>query len=337
LSEFILGIETSCDETAAAVVSGEKRILSNVVSSQVDWHRSFRGVVPEIASRKHLEQINAVVAQALADARTGLKDLSGIAVTQGPGLVGALLIGLTTAKALSYARGLALVGVNHLEGHIYASFLDYPELEPPLVALVVSGGHTTLIYMKDHGEYQILGETLDDAAGEAFDKIASFLDLGYPGGPIIDTIAAKGDPEAINFPRAMIKSDNFDFSLSGLKTAVINYVTKTRARGQKINLNDLAASFQAAIVDVLTYKSLRAAQEMKVQKLVVAGGVAANNYLRKKFKELDQRDNLRVYFPSHNLCTDNAAMIAWAGYFHFKRGERLGLEAAPDPNLILTK
>ncbi|HAW60604.1 MAG TPA: tRNA (adenosine(37)-N6)-threonylcarbamoyltransferase complex transferase subunit TsaD [Actinobacteria bacterium] len=333
-SLLILGIETSCDETSAAVVADGKRILSNIVSSQVDWHRKFGGVVPEIASRKHLELINLVVSEALTQAGVALGDLTAIAVTRGPGLVGALLIGMAEAKALSYVTGLPLIGVNHLEGHIFANFLEHPDLKPPFVSLVVSGGHTSLVHVGDYGNYDVLGETLDDAAGEAFDKIAKFLGLGYPGGPIIDELARKGKPEAIDFPRAMLKTKGYDFSLSGLKTAVLNYVARAKDEGRGVNLPDLVASFQAAIVDVQVHKTLRAAEEKGVDKIVLAGGVAANTALREKLRGAMGK-KMALFYPSIVLCTDNAAMIACAGHFRYLKGERLSLEANPDPNLSL--
>lgn len=333
--KLILGIETSCDETAAAVVADGRKILSNVVSSQVNLHQKFGGVVPEIASRKHLEIINSVVVEALEQAQVKLESLSAVAVTQGPGLVGALLVGVATAKALCYGTGLDLVGVNHIEGHIYANFLEHPRLSPPFIALVVSGGHTTLIYMEDHGNYEVLGRTLDDAAGEAFDKVAGFLGLGYPGGPVIDRLARQGNPEAIDFPRAMLWTKNFDFSFSGLKTAVLNYVSKAKAEGRKVSVSDLCAGFQAAVVDVQVHKMVAAAKDRDIHKLVLAGGVAANTALREKVSQRAKKEGLKVYYPSAALCTDNAAMIACLGYFRWRKGSRLSLEANADPNLPL--
>ncbi len=333
--ELILAIETSCDETSAAVVANGQEIVSNIVSSQVDLHRKFGGVVPEIASRKHLELINPVISEALDGAQVLLNDVSAVAVTLGPGLVGALLIGVSTAKALAYAKNLPLVGINHLEGHIFANFLEHKNLKPPFVCLIVSGGHTSLVFVKDLGDYEVLGETLDDAAGEAFDKIAGFLGLGYPGGPIIDNLAKEGNAQAVSFPRAMIHTKNFDFSLSGLKTAVLNYVAHLKNENKQFNMADLCASFQAAIIDVLVSKSVRAAKEKGVDKLVLAGGVAANSGLRDQFKDICQKEKLRLYYPSAALCTDNAAMIGCAGYYRFKIGERLSLDSYPDPNLKL--
>lgn len=334
--DLVLGIETSCDETAAAIVKDGKEILSDVVSSQVKWHEKFKGVVPEIASRKHVEFINPVIEEALLEAKVGFHDLSGIAVTFGPGLIGALVIGVATAKAMAYVLNIPLVGVNHLEGHIYANFLEHSELSPPFIALVVSGGHTSLIYVEDYQKYKILGQTLDDAAGEAFDKIAGFLDLGYPGGPAIDKIAKDGNPRAINFPRAMMSSGDFNFSLSGLKTAVLNHVSRLRAEGKELSLPDLAASFEAAVVDVQVSKTIRAAEEEGVKTVVLAGGVAANTSLRRKLAKEVEPKGIKLFYPSLGLCTDNAVMIAAAGYFRLKTGERFCFDAVPDPNLSLT-
>jgi len=333
--EFILAIETSCDETSAAVVADGKDVLSNIVASQVDLHRKFGGVVPEIASRKHLELINTIIGEALDEAKTSFDELAAIAVTWGPGLVGALLIGVSTAKAIAYAKDLPLVGVNHLEGHVFANFLQHEDLCPPFICLIVSGGHTSLVLVNDLGEYEVLGETLDDAAGEAFDKIAGFLELGYPGGPIIDNLAREGNAKAVVFPRAMLHSKSFDFSLSGLKTAVLNYVARMNNKGKQSNIADVCAGFQAAVIDVLVQKSVRAAEEKGVQKIVLAGGVAANSALRQQFKEVADSKNIGLFYPSIALCTDNAAMIGCAGYYRFKKGERMSLDLYPDSNLKL--
>ena len=333
--DLVLGIETSCDETAAAVVRGGKEILSNIVSSQVKWHKKFKGVVPEIASRKHVELINPVIEEALLEAKVSFDDLSGIAVTSGPGLIGALVVGVATAKAIAYVLRIPLVGVNHLEGHISANFLEHPKLTPPFVALVVSGGHTSLVYVEEYQRYEVLGQTLDDAAGEAFDKIAGFLDLGYPGGPAIDKIAKNGNPKAVDFPRAMMNSGDFNFSLSGLKTAVLNYVSRLRAQGKEPSLPDLAASFEAAVVDVQVSKTIRAAEEEGVKTVVVAGGVAANTSLREELNKEAEKKGIKLFYPSLKLCTDNAVMIAAAGYFRLKKDEHLSLGAVPDPNLSL--
>lgn len=332
---LILGIETSCDETAAAVVRGGTEVLSNVVASQVDLHARFGGVVPEIASRNHLEAVNLVIDEALDVAGAGLDDLDAIAVTVGPGLVGALHVGLATAKAIAFATGLPLVGVNHIEGHVFANLLEHPDMRPPLVALIVSGGHTLLVYVPDFGEYEVMGSTIDDAAGEAFDKIAKFLGLGYPGGPAIDKLAKSGNPEAIPFPRAMLHTKDFDFSLSGLKTAVINYVRKEREQGREPPLADVAASFQAAVIDVQVHKTLHAAELKKVATVLLGGGVASNTALRDKLRSELINRNMRLVFPSGRMCTDNAAMIASAGHFRLWRGELLPLNADASPNLQL--
>lgn len=333
--ELILGIETSCDETAAAVVAQGRTVLSNVISSQVEWHKKFKGVVPEIASRKHIELITPIIEESLIEAGIDFIDLKAIAVTQGPGLVGALLVGMGVAKALSYATGIPCVGINHLEGHIYANFLESLHLEFPFVALVVSGGHTSLIYVQDHGVYQILGETLDDAAGEAFDKIAGFLNLGYPGGPAIDKLAKDGNPEAIQFPRAMLHTDDYNFSLSGIKTAVLNYVAKEKKEGKEVSLPDLAASFEAAVLEVQVIKTIKAAKDKGVKKIVLGGGVAANSFLRESLKQKASEEEIDLFYPSRKLCTDNGVMIACAGYYRFKQGIFLNLDASPDPNLSL--
>ncbi len=311
---LLLGIETSCDETSAAVVCGGDEVLSLVISSQTDLHARYGGVVPELASRAHLEAILPVVHEALDVAGVGLADLDGVAVTRGPGLIGALLVGLTAAKAISFAMGIPLLAVNHLEAHIYANFLSFPELEPPLVAFVVSGGHTLLVYMQAHRDYQVLGETLDDAAGEAYDKVARFLGLGYPGGPIIDRLARQGDPRAVAFPRAMMRDGTYNFSLSGLKTAVINHVRKLRDKGEVVPVEDIAASFQAAVVEVQVHKIVRAAGEMGVKSVLLAGGVAANRYLRDELEGALSGKGIELYYPPLDLCMDNAAMIASLGY-----------------------
>ncbi|HEY3375546.1 MAG TPA: tRNA (adenosine(37)-N6)-threonylcarbamoyltransferase complex transferase subunit TsaD [Candidatus Aquicultor sp.] len=332
---YILGIETSCDETAAAILRNGREVVSSVVASQIEFHQKFGGVVPEIASRKHLEVINPVLDEVMVESGLTYEDLSAVAVTVGPGLVGALLMGLGTAKAISYVKGLPLVGVNHLEGHIYANFIDHPELKPPLLALIISGGHTMLVHMKDYGSYEIMGQTLDDAVGEAYDKVASFLGLGYPGGPIIDNLAKDGNPAAIPFPRAMMRKGEFNFSLSGLKTAVLNYVAKLGRETHEIPLPDLAASFQAAIADVLVSKTMLAARDKGVDKVVLAGGVAANSYLRERMIRATKGEGLQLYYPHAYLCTDNAIMVAAAGYRRFLDGERISLAANPVPNLHL--
>lgn len=331
----ILGIETSCDDTAAAVVVNGRQIVSNCVASQIDIHQKFGGVVPEIASRQHLENLSLVIEEALEQAGIGFADLSAIAVTYGPGLVGALLVGVSTAKALAYARGIPLIGVNHLEGHIYANFLEYPDLSFPLVALVVSGGHTDLLYMEEHGKYRVLGRTRDDAAGEAFDKIARVLGLGYPGGPLIEKLAQAGNPAAIDFPRARLSGDSLDFSYSGLKTAVLNYINQKRMAGQPWSPADVAASFQEAVIEVLVDNTVKAVWREKVETIILAGGVSANSRLREALLASSLPAGTQVYFPSINLCTDNAAMIATAGYYRYRSGEFATLSLNAVPNLAL--
>jgi len=318
---LILGIETSCDETSTAVVSGEDEVLSLIISSQVDLHASYGGVVPELASRAHLEALLPAIEEAMQGAGAEYGDLRAVAVTRGPGLIGALLVGLTAAKAISFALDIPLLAVNHLEAHIYANFMQFPGLEPPLVAFVVSGGHTLLVHMPAHRTYRVLGETMDDAAGEAYDKVARFLGLGYPGGPIIDRLSRRGDPEAVAFPRAMMRDGSYNFSLSGLKTAVINYVRKARERGEEIPVEDIAASFQAAVVDVQVDKITRAAGEMEVSRVVLAGGVAANRYLREKLEEALEGKGIELYYPELELCADNAAMIASLGWRMLRDGD----------------
>ena len=334
-TEVVLAIETSCDETAAAVMRGGIEVLSSVVASQVDFHARFGGVVPEIASRKHTEAIVAVVSEAMERAQLRFEDLDAIAVTYGPGLVGALVVGVAYAKGLSLATGLPLVGVNHLEGHIFANMLADPTVEPPLVALVVSGGHTSLVHMPEWGVYHTLGETLDDATGEAFDKVAKVLGLGYPGGPVLSRLAAQGDPHAIDFPRAMMRSGDYSFSLSGLKTAVINHIRHEQQAGRTLELPDLAASFQQAIIDVQVAKSLQAAEECGVKTFCLAGGVAANVALREALHGALADRGVRLSVPPFELCTDNAAMIAAAGTYRFRRGQRLGLDAEAESALRL--
>lgn len=330
-----LGIETSCDETSAAVVADGATVLANVISTQIPIHRRYGGVVPEIASRQHVESIISVVETALQEANSDWSDLSHIAVTAGPGLVGALLVGLSYAKALAYSLFLPLVGVNHLEGHIYANFLAHP-VRLPLLCLVVSGGHTDLIYMPEHGRYESLGRTLDDAAGEAFDKIARALGLPYPGGPEIDRLARTGDETAFSFPRAWLEPDAFDFSFSGLKSAVLNELNRMQQKGDAVPVADVAASFQAAVVDVLVTKAVAAAVTKRVPVLYVAGGVAANSSLRQKLQKAAQARGIEVRFPPLQLCTDNAAMIAAAGYRYWRAGKFAGLDLNATANLPLS-
>ena len=312
MSELILGIETSCDETAAAVVADGHEVLSNVVSSQIDIHARYGGVVPEVASRAHVEMMTPVIAEAMVEAGVEAKDLTAIACTVGPGLIGSLLIGVSSAKALSLVWDKPLVAVNHLEAHLYSSFIEEPDLELPVVVLLVSGGHTMLILMEGHGKYRLLGQTLDDAAGEAYDKVARYLGLGYPGGPIIDKMAMDGDPHAVKFPRALAK-DGYDFSFSGLKTSVVNYVRKN----PDVPDVDIAASFQEAVVDVLLTKARRAVKEFGATGLCLAGGVAANSSLRERTLDLAIEDGIKGFVPSRSMCTDNAAMIAAAGWWRY--------------------
>ena len=331
----VLGIETSCDETAVAVVEDGRTVLSNLISSQADLHARFGGVVPEVASRAHVEALNPLLEEALTEAGAGFGDLDAVAVTRGPGLVGALLIGLACGKAVALATGLPFVGVNHLEGHIYANFLEHGEPEPPYVCLVVSGGHTMLVHMTANHAFEVLGQTLDDAAGEAFDKVARFIGLEYPGGPALDRAARTGDPNAVRFPRAMEGSGDFDFSLSGLKTAVVRHVTAERAAGREPDVADLSASFQEAIVDVQVTKTIRAANARGVETVLLGGGVVANTRLRERMEAAGRRAGLGVVFPSLPLCTDNAAMIACAGWYRLRAGERTPLDAGADPSLRL--
>ena len=331
----VLGIETSCDETAVAVVEDGLTVLSNLISSQVDLHSRFGGIVPEVAARAHIEALDPLLEDALEQAGTDFGGIGAVAATLGPGLVGALLVGLTAGKAIALATGKPFIGVNHLEGHIYANFLEHGPPEPPYVSLIVSGGHTMLVHMKARHDYEVLGQTLDDAAGEAFDKVARFLDLGFPGGPALDRLAREGDPNAIRFPRAMGGSDDFDFSLSGLKTAVMRFVKQERSHGREPDPANLAASFQEAVVDVQVSKTVRAALEREVGTILLGGGVVANTRLREHIREAGEREGLRVLFPSLGLCTDNAAMIACAGYYRLEAGERTPLDTEADPGLPL--
>lgn len=331
-----LGIETSCDETAAAVVAGGRRVLANVVASQVDLHRRYGGVVPEVASRCHVEAVLPVIESALGQAGVRPEGLAAIAVTRGPGLVGALLVGVAAAKALALAWGLPLIGVNHLEGHIYANFLADTDPEWPLVCLIASGGHADLLYMAGPGQIEILGRTRDDAAGEAFDKVARAMGLGYPGGPEIARLAGNGDPTAFDLPRAFLEEGSLDFSFSGLKTAVIYLLEDCRRRGKEPDPADLAASFQQAVVDVLVEKTFLAAQERRVNQVLLAGGVAANWQLRVAFQSRAADLGLNFRVPPPEMCTDNAAMIAAAGWHAFQRGRRDGLDLDVEPRLSLT-
>jgi N6-L-threonylcarbamoyladenine synthase len=329
-STLVLGIETSCDETAAALVMGGHDVCSSVVSTQVDLHADFGGVVPEIASRAHLESLNPIVARAIVEAGVSEQRIDAVACTIGPGLIGALLVGVAAAKSFALAWDVPFIGVHHHEAHLYAAFLEDPTLEFPLVVLLVSGGHTMLIEMRNHGEYRLLGQTIDDAAGEAFDKVARFLGLGYPGGPAIDREAESGDPEAIAFPRAMLH-DTLDFSFSGLKTSVINYVRKH----PDVSSADVAASFQAAVVDVLVVKARRAAKAVGAKGLVLGGGVAANSLLRERFLDACTADGIHGFLPSRSMCTDNAAMIAAAGWYRLRSDGPTSLDCGAYPNLRL--
>lgn len=331
----ILAIESSCDETAAAVVKNGREVLSNVIYSQIALHTEYGGVVPEIASRKHIEKINQVIEQALVDADKKLDDMNAIAVTYGPGLVGALLVGVSEAKAISFASGIPLVGVHHIEGHISANYIENKELEPPFICLVVSGGHSHLVVVKDYGEYEIIGRTRDDAAGEAFDKVARAIGLGYPGGPKIDKVSKEGNPDAIFFPRAKVGDAEYDFSFSGLKSAVLNYLNSCQMKGEEINVPDVAASFQKAVIDVLVEHSMDAALKYNYKKFAIAGGVASNSGLRKAFEEACRKNGIAFYHPSPVYCTDNAAMIGAAAYYEYQKGVRHGFDLNAVPNLKL--
>ncbi|MCM1038614.1 MAG: tRNA (adenosine(37)-N6)-threonylcarbamoyltransferase complex transferase subunit TsaD [Ruminococcus sp.] len=332
---LILAIESSCDETAASVVRNGREVLSNIISSQIALHTVYGGVVPEIASRKHIENINQVVEEALCEAKMSLQDITAIAVTYGPGLVGALLVGVSTAKAIALASDIPLVGVHHIEGHICANYIENKELEPPFICLVVSGGHSHLVVVKDYGEYEILGRTRDDAAGEAFDKVARAIGLGYPGGPKIDKVAKKGNAEAIAFPRAKVADAVYDFSFSGLKSAVLNYLNQCEMKGIPVSQADVAASFQKAVVDVLVEHSMQAVEEYGLRKFAIAGGVASNSSLRAAFVRECEARKIAFYYPSPVFCTDNAAMIGAAGYYEYVKGVRHGYDLNAVPNLRL--
>ncbi len=332
---YILAIESSCDETAASVVKNGREILSNVIFSQIDLHTLYGGVVPEIASRKHIEKVNQVIEKALDDAGITLQDVTAVAVTYGPGLVGALLVGVSAAKAVAFAAGKPLIGVHHIEGHISANYIENKELEPPFICLVVSGGHSHLVVVKDYGEYEIIGRTRDDAAGEAFDKVARAIGLGYPGGPKIDRVSKEGDPNAIAFPRAKVDGSTYDFSFSGLKSAVLNYLNSCEMKGIEINQADVAASFQKAVIDVLVGHSMDAIKDFDLKKFAIAGGVASNSSLRAAFEEACAEKGLTFYHPSPIYCTDNAAMIGVAGYYEYLRGVRHDWDLNAVPNLRL--
>ncbi len=332
---YILAIESSCDETAASVVKNGRQVLSNVIASQIDLHTLYGGVVPEIASRKHIEKINQVVTEALAQANLLPADLTAIAVTYGPGLVGALLVGVSFAKSYAFALGKPLIGVHHIEGHISANYIQYPELEPPFTCLVVSGGHTHLVVVHDYGEYEILGRTRDDAAGEAFDKVARAVGLGYPGGPKIDAVSREGNPDAIVFPKARVGESLYDFSFSGLKSAVLNYINSCEMKQEEICVPDLAASFQKAVVDVLVEHGITGAKNYGLKQFAIAGGVASNSTLRAAFEKACEKEGVQFYCPAPILCTDNAAMIGAAAYYEYQKGVRSDWDLNAVPNLKL--
>lgn len=331
----ILALETSCDETSAAVVRNGREVLSNVISSQIDIHKRFGGVVPEVASRKHLENVSPVLDEALRSAGATLNEITAVGVTYGPGLVGALLIGVSTAKAIAYSKGLPLIGINHIEGHIAANYIEHKQLEPPFVCLVASGGHSHIVNVLDYDRYEILGRTRDDAAGEAFDKIARALGLSYPGGPLLDRLAAEGDARAVDFPRAYLEEGSYDFSFSGLKSAVLNYLNSKKMKNEAVNAPDVAASFQEAVVEVLSAKLVRAARDKKSPYAVLAGGVASNSRLRAALKEKGEREGIEVLYPSPILCTDNAAMIGCAAYYRLLKGQSSDFTLNAVPNLSI--
>ena len=332
---LILAIESSCDETAASVVKNGRTVLSNIISSQIDLHKLYGGVVPEIASRKHIEKINQVIEEALKEAEVELDDLDAIGVTYGPGLVGALLVGVAEAKAISFAKNIPLVGVHHIEGHISANYIENLDLEPPFLCLVVSGGHTHLVVVKDYGEFEILGRTRDDAAGEAFDKVARAIGLGYPGGPKIDKLSKQGNAYAMDFPKAKVADAPYDFSFSGVKSAVLNHLNKCKMMGEPVVEADIAASFQRCVVEVLVEHAIVAARDYHISKLAIAGGVASNQTLRNAMEQACEKNGIQFYHPSPIFCTDNAAMIGVAGYYEYIKGTRHGWDLNAVPNLKL--
>lgn len=331
----IMAIESSCDETSVAVVKNGREIISNVISSQIDMHKKFGGVVPEVASRMHLEVINNIVREALEEAKLSMADIDAIAVTKGPGLVGALLVGISEAKALSYACKKPLVGVNHMKGHICAAFITHEELEPPFICLLVSGGHTYLVHVKDYNNMEVIGKTIDDACGEAYDKVARCLGMNYPGGPEVERLAKLGNDKSIDFPRVMLDKNSYNFSFSGLKTAVLNYLNSKKQKNEEISKEDVCASFQRAVFDVLIFKTEKLMKEKKLDTLVVSGGVSANNTLREEINKMCEKNGFKSYFPDKILCTDNAAMIASSGYYEYISGVRSDLTLNVEPNLEL--
>ena len=332
---LILVIESSCDETAAAVVKNGRTVLSNVISSQISTHTIYGGVVPEIASREHIKAVNYVIRRALAEAGVGLPEITAVGVTYGPGLVGALLVGVAEAKALAYAAKKPLIGVHHIEGHVSANFIEHPDLEPPFVCLIVSGGHTHLVIVKDYGKFEILGRTRDDAAGEAFDKVARAVGLGYPGGPKVDRTAREGNPHAIEFPRGKVDGSPYDFSFSGLKSAVLNHINHAKMTGEEIHVPDLVASFQNSVVDSLVSRTVMAAKEYGYGQVAIAGGVASNTALRAAMEQACNKAGIRCCYPSPVLCTDNAAMIGAAAYYEYCNGNIAGWDLNAVPNLKL--
>lgn len=332
---IILAIESSCDETSVAIVKNGREVLSNVISSQIDTHRVFGGVVPEIASRKHIEVIDLVIDEALERANKNFSDIDAIAVTYGPGLVGALLVGVSYAKSLAYTLKKPLIPVHHIEGHIYANYIEDKDLKPPFISLVISGGHTHIVYVEDYGKFKILGKTRDDACGEAFDKVARTIGLKYPGGPEIDKLAKTGDKYAIELPRVMIDTDDYDFSFSGLKSAVLNFVNKSKMTNVLFKNEDLAASFQQAVSDVLVFKTIKACKENNIKILTLAGGVSANSFLRKSMQDACDKEGIKLCVPSLKLCTDNAGMIGCAGYYEYLKGNFASLDLNAYPNLKL--
>lgn len=331
----IMAIESSCDETSVAVVKNGREVISNVISSQIDMHKKFGGVVPEVASRMHLEVINNIVREALDEAKITIEEIDAIAVTKGPGLVGALLVGISEAKALSYACKKPLIGVNHMKGHICAALITHKELEPPFICLLVSGGHTYLVHVKGYNDMEVIGKTIDDACGEAYDKVARCLGMNYPGGPEVEKLAKLGNEKAIDFPRVMLDKNSYNFSFSGLKTAVLNYLNSKKQKNEEISKEDVCASFQRAVFDVLIYKTERLMKEKNLDKLVVSGGVSANITLRAEIEKMCEKNNFKSYFPSKILCTDNAAMIASSGYYEYISGVRSDLTLNVEPNLEL--